>query len=67
VLTGARKFPEMGITPARELETPEQIEKGVRQLADVVSDATTDQEMSRDTAPAIDASAEQTAPDHAEH
>ncbi len=34
VLSGARKFPEMGINPARELETPEQIEKGVRQLAE---------------------------------
>lgn len=38
VLTGARKFPEMGITPARELETPEQIEKGVRQLVDQIAD-----------------------------
>ena len=34
VLTGARKFPEMGIHPARELDTPEQIEKGVRQLSE---------------------------------
>lgn len=34
VLSGARKFPEMGIHPARELETPEQIEKGVRQLSE---------------------------------
>jgi DNA recombination protein RmuC len=34
VLTGARKFTEMGINPARTLDTPEQIEKGVRQIAE---------------------------------
>ena len=34
VLSGARKFPEMGISAAKELETPEQIEKGVRQIAE---------------------------------
>lgn len=35
VLPGARKFPEMGIKAARTLEPPEQIEKGVRQIADI--------------------------------
>ncbi len=34
VLPGARKFTEMGIHPARELETPEQIEKAPRQLTE---------------------------------
>jgi DNA recombination protein RmuC len=34
VLPGARKFTEMGISAAKPLEHPEQIEKGVRQLAE---------------------------------
>jgi DNA recombination protein RmuC len=32
VLPGARKFPEMGITPAKPVEAPEQIEKGLREI-----------------------------------
>lgn len=34
VLTGARKFTEMGIHPAKEIESPEQIEKAPRQLTE---------------------------------
>lgn len=34
VLPGARKFPEMGIKIARELDTPEQIDKAVRRIVD---------------------------------
>jgi DNA recombination protein RmuC len=34
VLPGARKFPEMGIKAARELDPPEQIDKAVRRIVD---------------------------------
>lgn len=34
VLPGARKFPEMGIKAAKELDTPEQIDKAVRRIVD---------------------------------
>ena len=33
VLPGARKFTEMGVSPGKQLETPEQIEKGVRSVS----------------------------------
>lgn len=33
VLPGARKFTEMGVSPGKPLETPEQIEKGVRAVS----------------------------------
>jgi len=32
VIPGARKFTEMGVSPGKQLETPEQIEKGVRSI-----------------------------------
>lgn len=34
VLTGARKFTELGISGAKTLDTPEQIEQGVRRMAE---------------------------------
>lgn len=42
VLTGARKFTDMGIHSARELDTPEQLEKGVRNLAEETPTADAD-------------------------